>query len=68
MQWKVRISMKEKFSLAIIFSIVWITIAIAIARATETGFRSIEDPVLLSLMEVLETSFGTSLNPLFDRC
>ena len=50
--------MKEKLGLAFIFSIVWITIATAIVRAAETGFRSINDPVLLSLKEVLETSIG----------
>ncbi|KFY90973.1 hypothetical protein V498_05744 [Pseudogymnoascus sp. VKM F-4517 (FW-2822)] len=62
--WKVRISRSEKMGLAGVFSIGFLIIVIAIARAVQIAFTTTSDSVLLALWGIIESTVYVALGVL----
>lgn len=60
MLWKLRIERRQKFALAIVFSLAIVIIIVAIVRIVEINptFKHV-DPVWLALWSMTEASVGT---------
>ncbi len=58
MLWKVRLTLRQKLGLARVFSLAFITIIVAVIRASQIGRKMFTDVVFLAVWVIIESNVG----------